>query len=301
MNRYGGAVLFIDILGIGALTRGKVRIEEPDYAAWKTNQVESGRHHVLGAKLLMQFRRSLLHTQKTFDSVNVAQLSDCAFLWSEHPVDVANAARELMWHVTRPGMLCRAGLAYGQIIEPDKVNRSLGQFILGEAVTKAVDLERSGKGARIFCDSESASQVLKRSHFLRKPFIPLKNPLDGSVTDEFRWYVLPKQIKKHNDEADGPLLTALSLVELLTILRYSPRLGWSATSTEGRLQIACTIEAVSQVIAECVPSDDYLFAVEHLMEVGLANRSAALEERVRKKFTDEITQLVSKLKKHGSP
>lgn len=298
MKQYSGAVLFIDMLGIGALTRGKIPLSEAEYAPWSVAAANSGRHHVLGAKLLMQFRRSLLHTQKTWAAVKVAQLTDCAFLWSPDAVAVINAAREVMWHTMRAGLLCRAGLAYGQIVEPDKVNRSLGQFILGDAVTRAVGLEGSGKGARVFCDREVAHEALKRCRFHHEPFAPLKNPLDGSVVDEFRWYMLPALVEKHSYETQAPLGAALALVELLTILRYSPRLNWNSLSGEGRLQVACTIEAVSKMIPTYVPSDDYTFTVEHLMETGAeARRSEELQARIKKQFGEEISGLLAPRKK----
>lgn len=296
MKQYDGAVLFIDMLGIGALTRGKIPLAEAEFAPWGVAAAKAGRHHILGAKLLMQFRRSLLHTQKTWDAVKVAQLSDCAFLWSSDPVAVINAAREVMWHATRAGLLCRAGLAYGQIVEPDKVNRSLGQFILGDAVTRAVGLEGSGKGARMFCDREVAHEVLKQCRFHHEPFAPLRNPLDGSVVDEFRWYMLPAPVDEHNDETQASLGVALALVELLTVLRYSPRLNWNSLSYEGRLQVACTVEAVSKITPTYIPNNDYVFTVEHLMEAE-ARRSQELQARIREQFSKEVSALLARQKK----
>ncbi len=300
MKQYSGAVLFIDMLGIGALTRGRIPLTELEHAPWNVGAAMTGRHQLLGAKLLMQFRRSLVHTQKACPLVKVAQLSDCAFLWASNPVAVANAAREVMWHATRAGLLCRAGLAYGQIVEPDKVNRSLGQFILGDAVTSAVSFEGSGKGARVFCDRDIAHEVLAQCHFKPGPFAPLKNPLDGSIIDEFRWYALPAPIEEHNHRVQKPHQVALALVELLTILRYSPRLNWNSCSPEGRLQIACTIEAVSKLIADYVPSDDYAFTVEHLMEGMEIKRSNELQVKIRRQFEGEISQLLMKSKKRKS-
>jgi hypothetical protein len=292
MNHYSGAALFIDILGIDPLTRGKIALHNREYAAWGvTTTTDAGRHHILAAKLLMQFRRSLVHTQTICTAVKIAQLSDSAFVWAADPVDVVNAARTLMWHVLRAGLLCRAGLAYGRIVEPDKVNRSLGQFVLGDAVTKAAGLEGKGKGARVFCDSEVAHEVLKTCRFKREPFTPLRNPLDGSVIDEFRWYLLPKPIQKSNDQSEDALATALGLAELLTTLRYSPRLGWNDACPEGRLQVACTVESVSQRISAYVHSDNYAFIVEHLMEAK-TDRSAELQAKVYRQFKGEIVRLI---------
>lgn len=298
MKKYSGAVLFVDMLGIGALTQGTIQLSEEDHVPWKVPQAKVGRHHLLGAKLLMQFRRSLVHTQRLWKSVEIAQLSDCAFLWSDNSMIVVNAARELMWHTTRAGLLCRAGLAHGEIVEPDKVNRSLGRFILGDAVTSAVDLERSGKGARVFCDSEVAHEILQKCSFTHSPFLPLKNPLDGSVVDEFRWYVLPGSFDEHQYRTGKRLPTALALVDLLTILRYSPRLKWNSQTREGRLQIACTIEAVSNSIAMYVPSDDYAFTVEYLLEAAdQPARSEKIRERIRTQFSNEVSELLAQSKK----
>lgn len=291
MKQYDGAVLFIDMLGIGALTRGKIPLSEAEYAPWSVVAAETGRHHILGAKLLMQFRRSLLHSAKIWKAVKVAQLSDCAFLWSQDPVAVINIAREVMWHATRAGLLCRAGLAYGQIVEPDKVNRSLGQFILGDAVTRAVGFEGSGKGARVFCDSEVAHEVLKRCSFRHEPFAPLRNPLDGIVIDEFRWYMLPATVEKHNYEMQASFGSALALLELITTLRYSPRLNWNCLSHEGRIQVACSIEAVSKMIPTYVPSEDYSFTVQQLMLCEM-RRSKELQAKIRKQFVKEISSLL---------
>lgn len=74
MKQYSGAVLFIDMLGIGALTRGRIPLTELEHAQWNVGAAMTGRHQLLGAKLLMQFRRSLVHTQKACPLVKVAQL-----------------------------------------------------------------------------------------------------------------------------------------------------------------------------------------------------------------------------------
>src|SRR5687767_20542 len=117
------------MLGIGALTRGQVHLQEADFDAWDI--AEPGQHQLFAAKLLQQFRQCLLQVSSSNkSSLRVAQLSDSAFLWSADPSVVVEAARDLMWRVTRLGLLCRAGMAFGQIVEPAKVNRSLGEFVL---------------------------------------------------------------------------------------------------------------------------------------------------------------------------
>ena len=155
MKEYSGAVFFVDILGFGALTQGKVDIAEEDLLAHRFSFEKNFSEHQFSAKLLLKFRRILTICSEGKNKVKVAQLSDCAFIWSEDTSLVINVAREIMWKSLLGGILCRGGLAYGQIVEPDKINTKLGMFVCGGAVTDAVKLEESGKGARVFINSEN--------------------------------------------------------------------------------------------------------------------------------------------------
>lgn len=58
------------------------------------------------------------------------------------------------------GILCRGGLAYGEILESDDSNQ-MGHFILGDAVTRAVELEGKAKGCRVLIDDELPSALYK--------------------------------------------------------------------------------------------------------------------------------------------
>lgn len=289
MKQYDGAVLFIDMLGIGALTRGQVKLDDIDFDAWGLSASDR-QHQLFAAKLLQQFRQCLVKVQASFETtLRVAQLSDCAFLWSANAAVVVNAARDLMWRVTRVGLLCRAGLAYGQIVEPEKVNRSMGAFVLGDAVTKAVGLEQSGKGCRVFCDTEIARSILKSHHFKHLPFHGLRNPLDGSVTDEFRWYLLPDPIQKRNYLEPQRLASALAQAEVLAVLRYGPRLNWNCSSSAGHVQIACSVEAVSAGLTLFFPHEDFEYTAEHVMLTKTARSESALD-KVTTMWAGEIRQ-----------
>ena len=122
-------------------------------------------------------RRCLRDARYEFKTVNMAQLSDCAFIWSTDVRSLVNASRSLMWSCTRRGLLCRGGIAFGEIVEPDKEDRTIGRFVVGEAVTKAAGLERVGKGCRIFSDVDLPSN-LHECLCQHAPFVALKNPLD---------------------------------------------------------------------------------------------------------------------------
>lgn len=291
MNQYDGAVLYLDLLGIGALTRGQVKLTESDYLAWVVEQ-DAG-HHFFAAKLLQRFRLELIAVSKLYQDagLRVSQLSDAAFIWSTDAGLVAEAARDLMWRLTMKGVLCRGGLAYGQIIEPDKVNRSLGEFILGDAVTEAVNLEGAGKGCRVFCDTDVAHAVLKRFHFRRDPFHALRNPLDGSVIDEFVWYALPVKIDRYNYTKVEAAEIARAQVELLAALKYSAKFRWNCTSSAALMQIACSIESVSKSLTLSIGSDTLLFNADTIS--AEASRGAEGQQRVLSDWRKVVERAVS--------
>lgn len=295
MKQYSGAVFFVDMLGIGALTQGKVPLSAVELDPWKVPVDGQSGHQLLAAKLLTQFRTSL-RKMRSRCAVKVAQLSDCAFIWSPEADSVALAARVLMTNLTLSGLLCRGGMAYGQIVEPSKVDRSLGSFILGDAVTRAAGLESRGKGCRIFCDREIAHQTLELGADA-EDFAPLKNPLDGAIVDEFRWYIVPKQGAL---TSDANLERAISLVNLVTMLRHSPRFSWNTATLEGRVQVACSVEAISAVTRLFVPTDDYVYNAEYMIDYGDVKRSDVLRAKMLKRFTLEVRSMLAKRKRSSA-
>jgi len=137
MRSFRGAVLFVDMLGFSALTRGKLKLSESEYTPWKTRPEGNFPHQLLAAQILLAFRKILMRTGRRFKTVKLAQLSDCAFLWSEDLGAVTDAGRFLMHEAIDAGLLCRGGLAFGDIHEPNKIDRTIGAFIVGDAVTRA--------------------------------------------------------------------------------------------------------------------------------------------------------------------
>jgi hypothetical protein len=79
MRQYQGAVFFVDILGIGALTRGRVTLLTEDYEAHGIKSSKNKNTHFFSAKLLIKFRK-ILNNLKNNKDIQVAQLSDCAFI-----------------------------------------------------------------------------------------------------------------------------------------------------------------------------------------------------------------------------
>ncbi|MBF4436370.1 hypothetical protein ERJ77_17985 [Vibrio anguillarum] len=275
MKEYLGAVFFVDILGVGALTQGKVEIEKSDFSAHRFSTSKSTSEHIFCAKLLLKFRRILNKVMK-HNGVKVAQLSDCAFIWSANADLVLEAAREIMWETASNGVLCRGGMSYGEIVEPDTVNVRLGKFICGKAATQAVKLEGMGKGARVFIDETVPSEV---SYSIQpEAFRQSTNPKDYSYVDEFLWGLYPKQIdctqSVNSADSKARLKKILSLVSLL---RFSPKYRWNTSSAEGKIQVASTIDSLSSVTSLLQDHYDYHF--------GCGAMLGAMNVRDEKKYT----------------
>lgn len=285
MRSFQGAVLFVDMLGFSALTRGKLSLGKEECEPWKVDPKGDFPHQLLAAKILMEFRKALSQAKKAFDIVRVAQLSDCAFLWSTDVGAIVDVGRYLMHEAALKGLLCRGGLAFGDVHEPGKVNHSLGAFIVGDAVTRAATYETAGKGMRVFTDPETAERVLKARP--TECFQPLVNPLTGDTVDEWRWYAPSQSLlsERNMTRLRGELER---LVGCHTMLRYSPRLAWSATTPEGCRQIACSVVAVSDAMQQLSGnSGTYRFSVEHLSSAN-QGRSNSVRQRVQKQFVDEL-------------
>lgn len=285
LRSFEGAVLFIDMLGFSALTRGKLTLGSAELAPWKIDPKGKYPHQLLAAKILIEFRKALVQTNKEFPGVRVAQLSDCAFLWAADVGKIADAGRYLMYEAALKGLLCRGGLAFGDIHEPSKSNKSLGAFIVGDAVTRAATYEAAGKGMRIFTDMKTATRVMKARPNER--FQPLLNPLTGVNVDEWRWYAPSPQMM--SEQRKPRLRQELErVVGCHTTLRFSPKLSWSATTEEGRRQIACSVAAVSDAMEQLSGnSEQYQYSVESLL-LSDSGRSDAVCLKIQKKFVEEL-------------
>jgi hypothetical protein len=288
MKEYEGAVAFIDILGIGALTGGRVPLTQSDFSAHKHSESSTQSHHGFAAKLLVNFRRALLDIKAAHTQVNFAQLSDSAFMWSTKPLPLTNAARALMWNVTQNGILCSGGLAYGGVIEPDRINRSIGAFVLGEAATKAVHLEGSGKGCRLFSDDELPAQVLKQGALWTDAFQPIKNPLDSTLVDEFRWYLHKAPLKYGYDQIPSNQQRLLDLMDLVTRLRFSPHFRWNTSTEEGLRHVATSVEALSRSSASIGDGLDYTWSAESITPSLHSNRSDDARVRMLSRIQEAI-------------
>lgn len=243
MKEYTGAVLFVDILGISALTTSeKPLVTDQDFKALHTSPMKIGGNQLFCARLLSQFR-SNLHECKEND-LKIAQLSDCAFLWSKNESLVVQTAKKIFLKNTNTGILARGGMTFGQIIEPEKMRRSLGQFVCGNAVTRAAQLEAMGKGARVFIDREIGGRRI--DGISSSAFKGMPNPSDYRMIDEFVWFSCPTEFSDHAER-----ITRLKeLFDLLVRFRSCPSFRWNAASAQGRIHLGATIERLCKAAIE---------------------------------------------------
>ncbi|WP_146166116.1 hypothetical protein [Pseudomonas baetica] len=262
-----GGGFFVDMLGVGALTQNQVALSEHDFKVWGVSSSPSSTANLFCGQLLTQFRSCLTSIAGSHKDLKVAQLSDCAYIWSENVVAVLDAARSFMWDSVGVGLLSRGGIAYGEIVEPSKVNRSIGHFVLGSAVTRAVGLEKSGKGCRVFIDDiiYEKSLTLLNSPFKHGAVDVLRNPLNGSLVKEFCWY---KTAGSTGDWQEDQHSAAKLIVTLLTKLQYSPRFNWNEASLQGRIQLACSIDSVSNVTSDFIGNGNYIIKGEEYMSLS---------------------------------
>ena len=130
-------------------------------------------------------------------------------------------------------------MTYGEIIEPMTTRAALGQFICGEAVTRAAKLEQRGKGSRIFIDLEIGGR-----HFSKispRTFVNMTNAADFTIVDEFTWFSSFDHIENRQQK-----ISRLShIISLLGNFRHSPKFRWNAASLQGRVHLGATIERLS--------------------------------------------------------
>lgn len=258
MKQKESGVFFIDILGFSALTKGQIKdISKKDFQAWGLKKTEYDLSF-LSAKIVLEFRSVLKELKKKYPAINIGQLSDCAFIWSDDIVLLMQAVHFMMWTmIGKKGILCRGGLSYGNIVEIDDIDYELGVFIVGDAATNAVKNEGRLKGPRVTIDLtiiykiqeffEKSSLVMRLFHFL---FHDIESIIDMNQVDEYRWYLFDDDMI--TDSTIGVLnsknrikLTKQRL-KLANVLRFHPRMRWNSLSEDGRIQLKAGIRSLTK-------------------------------------------------------
>jgi len=253
ISNKSGAVFFVDILGMSALTNGRISLTDEDCSIWLDQYQKNYTDQYLAASILVTFREILIELESLFKEVTISQLSDCAFIWSENITEIVLFANNFMTKSVRKGLLCRAGMTYGEIIETSQ-NQKLGRFIVGKAVTVAANLEKIAKGVRILIDQEFPHHLWELDKDFAERTIPLfapfVNPLDFTTYDEFKWYLCPelrRNVKNLDilDTEDKINLTKQRL-KIANLIRCSPKFNWNSKSKEGLMQVRASINFISE-------------------------------------------------------
>lgn len=270
-KKINGAVFFVDVLGFGALTQNKLDLKDVHFEPW-LKSLKKKLHFIeytnqfLAASILVTFRDILKKTIDDFKDVKVAQLSDCAFAWSENISNMVIFVNNFMTRATCEGLLCRGGLSYGEIIETEESNNdnySLGKFILGEAVTNAVKLEGRPKGCRVLINQELPSELSKQDEKFYSQIVhmfqPFTNLIDYSIYDEFKWYLIPmlnKKINTINIPINDKVKYTQERLKIAANLRCGTKFLWNDSSKEGHTHINASLDFLTDY-------DDKIFKIWH--------------------------------------
>ncbi len=276
-RKIDGAVFFVDLLGMGALTQYNLSLNDNDYEPWLRDKGVEYTDQFFAAALLDKFREILQRLLKKYEDIEVAQLSDCAFIWSKNITEVVLFANNFMTESLKQGVLCRGGLASGEIIYVHQNDtHSMGRFIVGDAVSKAVKLEGLAKGARVLIDQKLPSVLCDYDEEfylkIQKLFSPFVNPLDYATYDEFKWYIIPdlsSQIKNLDYLTNKQRLEfTKERIKLATRVRYSPKFNWNVASSQGVVHIKASLDFLTIHDEEILKVEhDFRWSAEFISEI----------------------------------
>lgn len=282
MRSYEGAVFFVDILGFSALTKGQVKgITSEDYAAWGISNTECHANSFLAATILVEFRDVLHQLKKRYPNINVGQLSDGAFIWSDNVLMLLQALHFVMWTMIHDkGILCRGGVAYGEIVDVGNADYNLGAFIVGDAVTRAVKNECRLKGPRVAMDVNFPDVLWGKkrksvfiSHYSADLYHPNVSEIDLAVVDEYRWYLcedtelITVKNLSYNDCVD----LTIKRLQLSNVLRFHPRMGWNSRGAEGLLHLQAGMKSLTV---------NGVLNILHNFEMSIVEEQTRMQKRI---------------------
>ncbi len=249
INSYNAAVFFVDILGFSALTKGEVSgITIKDYEAWNVDPQREHPNSYLAATILVEFREALCLLKKYKPTLHVAEISDCAFIWSENVSELIEGVHFFMWTAIKDkGILCRGGMAYGEVLSVENENDELGAFVVGDAVTRAVKNEGRMKGPRVTMDIDFPHAVWSNisrnsciNDFSSDLFHPIQSEINMDTIDEYRWYLCDADFiatQKYPPGMNERIELTQKRLTIANVLKYHPRMGWNSRSKDGKIQL----------------------------------------------------------------
>ncbi len=187
------------------------------------------------------------------------------------------------------GILCRGGLAYGEIIETNQPHH-LGRFILGDAVTQAAKLEGKSKGCRVLINEELPYEFSQQNEEMYSKIFGLFQPFDDNISyvtyDEFKWYMAQElnykmQVDLSRINFKDKIKHTKNRLILANKLRCSTKFNWNSKSPEGKSQLIPSIRFLSE---------NYVGGILHNFgwEDVVSKRSDASEQRIRNTITNYL-------------
>jgi hypothetical protein len=234
-----GPVCFIDLLGFSYLTDHSDDINIKDII-----------------KRYISNFHNIIYKAIKGKNINVSVISDAVFLYTENKSDqLIFSLPQIFRQCITSGILLRAGLSYGEFAITTtelSVNN-----IYGEAVTRAVKLEKNGKGCRIFMDQNIPAQCSNIFSYNQEIFKQYRNYADYSYIDVFEWplvyrdyYYNPVYSYNIDSEPNKELADLIfDNYKLSVYLRFSPYFSWNVQTNEGFTHVAVSIEYITSSIA----------------------------------------------------
>lgn len=232
-------------------------ISDLDYQAYNLTTEEDKTCVVLAAKILSEFRSVLGVTQKKYLAIQICQMSDCAFVWTEDVKEFIPAVHCIMWNmIQNKGILCRGGVSYGEIIEVDTIYK-FGKTIVGDAATNAAKNESRLKGPRISMDANFPDAIWNAftdDLFIQSTandlFYAITSEVDLSEENEYRWFLFDddyfiKTLGKPLSYSDCVELTKQRL-KLADMIKFHPRMGWNTRSSDSMTHLRAGLFSLSK-------------------------------------------------------
>lgn len=206
---------------------------------------------------LQKFHDIVKSSCASYPSIICSTISDSLFLVSESSDDILFAVANIFRKCIKSGILLRAGLSHGEyyIIQTDlaKIN------FYGKSVTEAVRYEKTGKGCRVFTNSDFpiTCKIFEENPVL---FSAYKNYKDYETFDCFEWLMLlDDYVVTASDVMDlysfhnrEDLQKTVDLFydneKILSYLKHSPMFNWNLENNNGTIQMGASIEYVATTI-----------------------------------------------------
>jgi hypothetical protein len=301
-----GFVAFVDLLGFRFLTREATpaALANVDFESLGFSQRPSDEQmsSSISMNCLVRLRGLLQSVSQDYEDVQIAQLSDGAFLWSESSDSMLHAICFLFREACEEGLLVRGGLAWGIHVVPDQHDSELGKFVVGAAVTHAVEQEQKAMGSRITVSKVAYDAIIERTGERYNAWLPT----NGLGEHEFQWYLVPskedqfggRQVFAPRLDKSRACLTEAS--QIMSMLLVSRKFDWNLVNAHGRrhmVETVCSIaEAIHSVgyVATEFMSRQYVGSeiVRRIPPSKVSRRRAAIQNEIQSRISrSQLEQL----------